>query len=178
MWNIRCLIDKSFVPANQCIILYIVGFQMSIVFYGLVDETPNVPDVTEPTAVSHDCQEITVSWKIPKSGTQNKYQFDKMVNEKASWTTGSTSKSKAIWYIPNISRWCIGLLTDRDAKHDDCFIFLRDETDLLYPKKNVWQYWIEQQNGVSSGHDANGVSVKCTTRNNQRGINFIKFCWY
>ena len=126
--------------------------------------------------LTNDCKEISVSWKIPKSGAQSKYQFDKIVNEKASWTTGSTLKSKAIWYIPNISRWCIGLLTDRDAKNDDCLIFLRDETDLLYPKKNVWQYWIEQQNGVSSGHDANGVSVKCSKKNNQRGMClFYKF---
>ena len=135
-----------------------------------------IPDDIDSPSLTNDCKEISVSWKIPKSGTQNKYQFDKIVNEKASWTTGSTSKSKAIWYIPNISRWCIGLLTDRDAKHDDCLIFLRDETDLLYPKKNVWQYWIEQQNGVSSGHDANGVSVKCSQRNNQRGIYLINFC--
>ena len=135
-----------------------------------------VPDDIDSTPLTNDCKEISVSWKIPKSGTQNKYQFDKIVNEKASWTTGSTSKSKAIWYIPNISRWCVGLLTDRDAKHDECLIFLRDETDLLYPKKNVWQYWIEEQNGVSSGHDANGVSVKCLKRNNQRGIYLINSC--
>ena len=135
-----------------------------------------VPDDIDSTPLTNDCKEISVSWKIPKSGTQNKYRFDKIVNEKASWTTGSTLKSKAIWYIPNISRWCIGLLTDRDAKNDDCLIFLRDETDLLYPKKNVWQYWIEQQNGVSSGHDANGVSIKCSKKNNkQRGIHLINF---
>ena len=90
---------------------------MSIVFYGLVDETPNVPDVTEPTAVSHDCQEITVSWKIPKSGTQNKYQFDKMVNEKASWTAGSTSKSKAIWYIRSPIRIPLEFLKGYDSSY-------------------------------------------------------------
>ena len=138
---------------------------MSIVFYGLVDEPPNVPDVTEPTAVSntHDCQEIIVSWKIPKSGTQNKYQFDKIVNEKASWTTGSTSKSKAIWYIPHISRWCVGLLKDRDGKNDNCLIFLRDETDLLNPVKNVWEYW-QEHDQISTKYDASGVNVYCTNK--------------
>ena len=141
-----------------------------IVFHFSVDETPHVPDVTEPTAVSnsHDCQEITVSWKIPKSGTQNKYQFDKMVNEKASWTTGSTSKSKAIWYIPTISRWCVGLLKDRDGKNDNCLIFLRDETDLLNPVKNLWEYW-QEHNQISTNYDASGVSVHCTKRNKPKG---------
>ena len=100
-----------------------------------------------------------------------------MVNEKASWTAGSTSKSKSIWYIPTISRWCVGLLTDRDVKHDECLIFLRNETDLLYPKKNVWQYWIEQQNDVDyQTFNATSVSVKCSKRNSQRGIYLINFC--
>ena len=99
------------------------------------------------------------------------YQFDKIVNEKASWTTGSTSKSKAIWYIPTISRWCIGLLKDRDGKNDNCFIFLRDETDLLNPVKNVWEYW-QEHNQISTSYDASGVSVHCTNKKKQKGTFF------
>ena len=156
-----------------------VGYQATILSFLLIiidNEQTLVPDDIDSTPLTNDCKEISVSWKIPKSGTQNIYQFDKIVNEKASWTTGSTLKSKAIWYIPNISRWCVGLLTDRDVKHDECLIFLRNETDLLYPKKNVWQYWRIEQNGALSGLDATSVSVKCSKRNNQRGIYLINFC--
>ena len=96
-------------------------------------------------------------------------------------TTGSNSKSKAIWYIPNIwivgplgqanigPKWCIGLLQERNAKNDKCLIFFGDETDLLNPLNNVWEYWQNQNNFISSNYYASGVSISCTKRKKQKG---------
>ena len=75
--------------------------KLYLVFHFSVDETPLVPDINEPTSVSNsdDCHEMTVSWKIPIGGTQNKYQFDKTINGKGSWTTGKVINPKYYKYL-------------------------------------------------------------------------------
>ena len=64
-----------------------------------------------------------------------------------------------------MSCWCVGYLEDRNGKNDGCIFFLRNETDLLNPKNNVWEV-----NSVSSVHNATDVKVKCTKEKRQRGI--------
>ena len=69
---------------------------------------------------------------------QGIYERSTDINERPSWI--HTTKSEAIWYIPQWKKWAIGSLSDRGTDIRGISGYMKDEPSLPYETIS-WEYW-------------------------------------
>ena len=96
-----------------------------------------------------------------KQGTrQGRYERSTDINERPSWI--HTTKSEAIWYVPQWKKWAIGSLSDRGTTIRGISGYMEDAPSLPYETIS-WEYWTGSSFKKESA--IGDTSVQCVVGN-------------